>query len=409
MSGEKGAYPLVAGIVYKSFPPPPLDGPSQPDQLRLNTFARTRFNEYRFLSFKSFENNCLTMATSSKSRPRRVLPARAVRSAYQRERGPASRTPLIFEFDQANETDTKGEGEECELRAYDFRTDVNGELIKLRSALRKDFLAEKDPAFRSALVLTRTYSFTNELESTELEIKSPYIQDALRTVIKSYPGTSISTESTGRIVILDEPQCIFHFRNELQAYADASGSPLIESHMDLCMRYMRQSLRKQIASYDVTMTSPQPGLECHLLWMAFKPGQLLYQNIEGVEVLSRLRSIFMDRRELASNPQPLRYRPWVVEAETLKSDGMFVGFVPHIVLIHSYEGCQPLISLPICPLDVHPEKPRIAEEALLRGRQYLSLLRIHHRYYDGLAKFCILGPTNNVNGQKNSEVSAKLP
>lgn len=344
------------------------------------------------------------MESSFRRRPKRILPARAVRSPYQRRRGPTSKPPLVFQFDQLNDIDLEGEGEECELRAYDYMTDIRGQRISLRSALSNDHEDRQDPAFRSAMVFKRDYSETNELKSVELEIRSPYIQNALRSVIKSYPGTSISKESTGRIILRDEPRCLFHFRDELQAYAENSGDAVIESHLGLCLRYMRRSLREQIASYDVTMAISSPSLEHHLLWMAFKPGQLLYQNIEGVEVLSRLRSIFMDREALVYSNQ-VRYRRWVVEAETLKCDGTSVGFVYNIVFIHSYEGCQALVSLPICPLHIHPEKQRITDDALARGRAYLSLLHIHHRHYDGLAKFCPRGPTNDKNWQKHSEVS----
>lgn len=90
------------------------------------------------------------------------------------------------------------------------------------------------------------------------------------------------------------------------------------------------------------MASSRPGLGHHLLWMAFKPGQLLYQNIEGVGVLSRLRLFFMDRRDSPNNHQPPRFRRWVVEAETLKCDGMSVGHIRRVTLIHSYEGIRPL-------------------------------------------------------------------
>lgn len=345
------------------------------------------------------------MESSFRRRPKRVLPARAVRSQYQRRRGAASKTPLVFQFDRPDDINLNGEGEDCELRAYDYRTDIDGQRISLRSALSNDNEDKKDRAFRSALVFRRDYSMTNELESVELEIRSPYIQNALRSVIKSYPGTSISTESTGRIILRDEPRCLFHFRDELQTYADNSGDAVIESHLGLCLRYMRRSLREHIASYDVTMASSSPSLEHHLLWMAFKPGQLLYQNIEGVEVLSRLRSIYLDRGALVHTNKALQYRHWIVEAETLKCDGTSVGFIHRIVPIYSYEGCQPLVSLPICPVHFHPEKQRISDDALLRGRTYLSLLHIHHRHYDGLAKFCPYGPTNDTRWQKHSEVS----
>lgn len=345
------------------------------------------------------------MDSSSRRRPKKVLPARAVRSLYQRQRGPTSQPPLVFEFDRPDEIDVSGEGEECELRAYDYRRGVDGERISLRSSLRNDYEFRRDPAFRSALVFKRDYSDAGELESVELEIRSPHIQNALRTVIKSYPGTSISSESSGRISLRDEPRCLFHFRDELQAYADKSGDAIIQNHLGLCMKYMRQSLREHISSYNATMASSRPGLEHHLLWMAFKPGQLLYQNIEGVDVLSRLRLFFMDRRDSPNNHQPPRFRRWVVEAETLKCDGMSVGHIRRFTLIHSYGGYQALVSLPVCPLEFHPEKQRIMEEVLLRGKSYLSMLHIHHRYYDGLAKFCHSGPTNDTRWQKHSEVS----
>jgi hypothetical protein len=97
----------------------------------------------------------------------------------------------------------------------------------------------KERAHDSALVLTRYYRRNKELEYTELEVRSPYIRAAFRTVIKEYPGMSFGT---GKIIIIDELKCVFYYRYELREYGFTLDNQVAVEHLVFLLNYMYRSL-----------------------------------------------------------------------------------------------------------------------------------------------------------------------
>ncbi|KAH8694493.1 P-loop containing nucleoside triphosphate hydrolase protein [Ilyonectria robusta] len=145
---------------------------------------------------------------------------------------------------------------------------------------------------------------------------------------------------------------------------------------------MAQTLSKEITGFDITVrgATAEPALEHRNLWMAYKPGVLLYYKRNGIEGLLILRQMDFKKRK------DTRLDSWGITSYFIKSNGDSVGHVRHFVIVQHYDGCKPLCQMPIFPLCFHPEKERIASDLLERGKKYLSMLGVHHRFYDGVAK-----------------------
>ncbi|MCJ1381029.1 hypothetical protein MMC17_004138 [Xylographa soralifera] len=273
------------------------------------------------------------------------------------------------------------EGQRCEMHTYESRVDSRGEPVLLRSGCKTDLgNGEKATSYEAALVVTRYYSDLRELETTELKIQSPYIKAALKEVIGSYPGVNI--ESNGPISIVDEPRCLFHYHDELETYASKLRDKQAKDHVDFCLQYTRKVFRRQMDSYETTMQGENaiPRLEFQDLWMAFKPGVLLYYNCEGIDIICRLEHITEYPKCGDSNPY------WHVATEVLASFGTELKRIfLHAKIIH-FHGQISLRELNIFPLVYHQDVRLIKKTILERGRKYVSLLGIHHCSYDGVAE-----------------------
>jgi hypothetical protein len=276
-----------------------------------------------------------------------------------------------------------GRGQLCELHTYEVRYTSKGEAITLQVGSKEELELEKEKSQEAALVLTREYArLTKELLLTKLEVKSPYIKSALRDVMKSYWGVNL--DSYGPITIYDKPHCLFHYRSELKSYAEASDDPRVKQHVGFCLQYMERALRKEIGSYEKLMgDGATPGLEYSNLWMAFRPDDLLYQRLNGHDIICRLRYIDEDS-EFLNNHHIQEF--WSIRTERVEFDGEDFVYSRHNVKIIKYDGYRPLSQLEIFPLQYLPDKGRIAQDLLARGRKYVSLSGIHYKHYEGAAE-----------------------
>jgi len=289
----------------------------------------------------------------------------------------------------------KHQGEKCEIHLYERRFNTRGEPVILQSGSRSDLVWAVESSIEAALVVTRFYNHRKELESTQLEIKSPYIREAMKTVIGSYPGVNIN--SGGPILVPGDPMCLFHYRNELHSYASKCQNKKAREHILFCLKYLSKVLNREIMSYEELMQNEDaaPGLECPNLWMAFKPGTLLYARKEhGIDVISRLRS-------MAKVKSPLQHEYWTLVTEIITCDGSDFRFVSEVVRILNYDGYRPLTQLGIYPLEYHRDAEGVRTNLVARGKTYVSMLGAHHCSYDGAAWL----DDWHGNGQQCSNVS----
>lgn len=276
-----------------------------------------------------------------------------------------------------------GEGEDCELHVYEERFDTRGQKTLLRVGTKTNLNVAEDKSPRACLVVIRRYSYLKELVQTSLEVRSPYVRKALRDVVKAYPGVAMN--STGRIVIHDEPRCLFHYQDEVRAYVRTYGHTEMERHVELCLQYMTITLRKEVSIYDETVEKApkNAGLEHQDLWMAYKPGAILYEIIDGKVALSRLLSMEFREGKLHNRERNNQEDFWELDTKVIRCQGSAFQYCSRIATIYKYEGSKPFTELHIFPLNYHVDHQRIRDDLISRGRKFTSLLGIHYQLYDG--------------------------
>ncbi|KAJ4355399.1 uncharacterized protein N0V89_003415 [Didymosphaeria variabile] len=275
-------------------------------------------------------------------------------------------------------------GEICELHVYETRFNSKGEEVVLQIGATEGLDIEEIRSPDAALVLMRNYDATKALKGTTLEIRSPYMRKAMAEIIRDYPG--VDTQTAGILKISGKPHCVFHYRKELYAYAQASDDEDVKEHVTYLLKYMEQALRKEIATYETHMmaNTESPGLDFDSLWMTFRPGDLLYHSRNGDGQICRLKSMRME----TDNLRPLRYaKYWYLRCEIINCDGEDFIYSWDDTRIFTYDGYRPLSNLNIIPLQFHKDQMSIRESLLVRGKTFLSLLGVHHRSYRGTARF----------------------
>jgi len=291
---------------------------------------------------------------------------------------PVNQDPFAYVGKTTADEFPSTQGELCELHSYDSRFNSKGEQIVLRTGSKYDFENEAIKSPEAALVLTR-YISLGKVHSTSLEIRSPYIKKALKEVIGSYPGVNIDSERSVRLY--DKPKCLFHYRLELEKYAEASDDAPMNQHVAFCLGDMERALSKELSIYNSVMAgnTAMPRLNFDELWMAFKPGSLIYMRDQDSEYVYKFRDMDEDEDNRGR-------RFWALEVDGVESNGKTFGLVERICHIHRFDGYKPLTDLAIFPLVLHPEVDRIREKLLARGKKYVAHSGTHYRMYDGVQK-----------------------
>lgn len=265
-------------------------------------------------------------------------------------------------------------GRKCEVQEYESRYNLKGEQV-LKKVEDKKKVDDEDDNSRYAIVSYKYYSRDGALESRSLEILSPHIQLALRTVIKQYPSVSFYADM---INIPGLPKCIFHYRNELAEYRDKLKDTVAKLHITLVLRLMERELGRSTKLYKALVESANapPAIGFDDLWMPYRPGELLVTGLRERERVLELEETYKDH-ECPKN--------WIVAAKALTHDGTSFGYVRETFQINPFEGSKFVKDLLIYPLRYHEDQQTLTEKLIERGRKFASLKGSHYLAYDGIS------------------------
>lgn len=266
----------------------------------------------------------------------------------------------------------------CEVKEYEERRNLKGEKV-LKEVVAKVEVDEKKDGKEYVMKSYKSYGSDGVLESSRLEIYSPHIQEALREVIKEYPGVSFC----GDLLILHGTlKCVFHYRKELESYRQTVQDRIAKLHIHLLLRFMEKNLKTEIRSYEANVaTSPSsPAIEFKDLWMVFLPGEPV---ITGQDEMNQILSL-VSTKLVKTNGNTV----WMVIGKCFTHDGKDFGYLHKHINIEPYQGTKTITSLPILPLRYYgddAEIGRVRRQHIARGKKFCSLKGNHHRFYNGRA------------------------
>ncbi|KAF7514312.1 hypothetical protein GJ744_000082 [Endocarpon pusillum] len=292
----------------------------------------------------------------------------------------------LFRFDFQDFNDKRAEGLNCQLIKYDSKVNSQGNRVRLeveRNANKLEYEDEDD--FRGddpALVLTRYFSRTGIILHSELQIRSIHMQNALRKCIAEYPEIQFHTNP---IVMNNSPRYLFFYLEELGAYGRTLDDPVASCHIMYLLRYMEHCFHSAMRTYRnfVKVTTSMAALDWQNLWMVFRPGTLVYREaVSGSPLLSKVEAINICE---CSNPLHA-HNFWTIKVANVDFTGRHYEWSTTKLELKSFDGFRRLNVLPVFPLDYHPDKDRIFQRLVERGKKFLDFSDVHYKQYDGVTR-----------------------
>ncbi|KAK4199253.1 P-loop containing nucleoside triphosphate hydrolase protein [Triangularia verruculosa] len=326
--------------------------------------------------------------------------------------GSDAASPALFDFSDAFGAGTarphrEGTGLSCQLKSYDSLYNATGyrQLLQTGSSasLEDDRYAH---SFKAALIVTRFFKRDRSIEYTELQIRSPHMKAAIKSVIPAYRTLDIVAQ---HIVLRDESQCIFHFRNKLMAYGNSTQDQRASRHISFLIQYVYGSLASSILSFIALMENPAlvPSFDFLNLWMVFRPGDLVYIKGSSQKRIGHgcvYRFVKMERCKCE-----VRFcskSKWDLTLEGINYDGTAFGYMTTFISISPFDGNRQIRDLVAFPLKYHPEEQSLRQRLLLRGAKFAQLHGQHYRQYSGIAS--MFGFDHNSRSGKDIMVEGRI-
>jgi hypothetical protein len=118
----------------------------------------------------------------------------------------------------------------------------------------------------------------------------------------------------------------------------------------------------------------------NLLWALFRPNAEVYATCRGT---GAPRCVIYNHCEEMKRRDGSRYLH--LSTRCLNSDGRVLGETTVGIEIDIFRGARRIELLSAYPLEYHPEPDTTRRQLIEYGRQYVSLMGIHHRQYEGTA------------------------
>ncbi|KAL8403740.1 hypothetical protein RB594_008845 [Gaeumannomyces avenae] len=199
---------------------------------------------------------------------------------------------------------------------------------------------------------------------------------ALREVIGSFPGISFFTDE---ITLGFPPRCLYHYRSELQVYADKlkEEEPGSEGavHMVVLMDFINEHFADTIK--EAENLGKEGLISYDLLWTIFRPGMLIYSTVLGQARAFKLNSYAYQSTTCGEF--------LALQCQHVDFDGDDFGTRQTSLPVRRMEGAVPIDALSSFPMLLHPNPEQATRELLERGRKWEAHAGQHFVQYRGVA------------------------
>ncbi|KEF58304.1 uncharacterized protein A1O9_06230 [Exophiala aquamarina CBS 119918] len=233
----------------------------------------------------------------------------------------------------------------------------------------------------------RKFDWEQKYQGTVVDIKSTPLKDSLHHIMAGVKGVSL----VGETLHMD-PNMLFLYLEEMRNYVD-----ILEQSASTRKRKERKALATQIQHLRVmvryldkdfaeTKRNLYPMLENNqitfdLLWALYKPNTIAYCSTYGDSDEGRAFKI-----DFATKDQNFMKGVWYnVEGRYLEYDGKSFGMGTLHNEVQAFQGVRKISSLECFPLQYHRDPKKIREQLIERGKKFVQLQGMNHRYHKGMA------------------------
>lgn len=234
--------------------------------------------------------------------------------------------------------------------------------------------------------------------STEMAIRSPSVQKALRSAIKYYPGQKLA----GKKIIVPEPYYVlFHHQKELESIAtdlkngttpmkcttncqdDDTIRPYDENaldHIQVLLAFLNARMKKKIEAEERRYRLEPPRATFEMMWMLLKPGTQVYSERAGELDGFIVKSIEPLKTAGAGELSAYKLVLW-----SLDFDGQCTRRVRKDRFINAFDGERDIIGLETFPVSLEVDGIKVP----LRPERWEKLIKRGDKYWEYLKKGCV--------------------
>lgn len=274
--------------------------------------------------------------------------------------------PPVPELIQARKTTESrgGYGSKCDFFCLDGRYNKKGDYELKPSTLPLDAEAQDDRAWAEyAIISTRLFDQKGKQYSSTLEITSPHILKALRSVAPYYPDAPVITKKG---VTYEHPYTLLvHCFRDLQDHRDQSVDDDVKLHISLLIRVIRLEMGAKLDTLEALLSVNK--ITYALAWIIFRPGKIVYTEINDAPEQYRVHSSEYVARDMGT-VKFLR-----VFVEQIDFDGKEFRARKSFIIISAFNGVAPIVSLAVYPSEFHPEYNTTIQSIAERGHKWYGI------------------------------------
>ncbi|KAJ4322672.1 hypothetical protein N0V84_004697 [Fusarium piperis] len=265
----------------------------------------------------------------------------------------------------------------------DDSSDSDNEVIKTRHLRSRPRHKRADKKFGDISLLLRR-KFAQHVEGLRekgrrLEVQSTQLQAELRHLLQDVSGDMNWDEDP--IKICQPYQVLFHGRERIAAIVNHNGNDekTQELHLVHDFIHREEGLKTTLKRYSQCV--PHGQISFDLLWTIYMPTKILVSTFEGT--LECYRCIRVS--DLITTPTG--EESYHITLESINFNGSQVGKTMCTTTLTGFKGVRNISSLPLTPLDGHPQEVDIRALMTSRHAQFQALIKAgySHKHYQGLA------------------------
>jgi hypothetical protein len=313
---------------------------------------------------------------------------------------PGDNEPHPREGDPVQETESTNQASKI-LYRYLVKDD-NGDIVEKEESPNpiKVRMDDKAEGLTDQIVLevitTREVSkslssiFRKRPPYTVVKIHSQHLINALRQVIRYYPGVNLS----GVPVTIQDPfMPLVHYTKELEEYKtnhppghDEDLISTTNSHIDILLGFLDQRLGQELQMERERHLRQPPVATFEYLWFLFRPGDQVFDRDPDPDTSGYrdeyepyvLSMIIPPKIEITN----YEFLLWRIDDSGV---GSCLGPCEELREIDEFEGEKEISSLAVCPRAFLPNQLQVEEKFIARGRKVVSLFEPAYMEYTGRA------------------------
>jgi hypothetical protein len=233
----------------------------------------------------------------------------------------------------------------------------------------------------------RKFDWEQKYQGTIVDIKSKPLKESLQHIMAGVKGVSL----VGETLHMD-PNMLFLYLEEMREYADTldqsatsrkrkekKALTLQAQHLRVMVRYLDKDFAEIKKNLYPMLENNQITFD--LLWALYKPNAIAYCSTYGDQDEGRAFKI-----DFATKEVNFMKGSWYnVEGRYLEYDGKSFGMGTLHTEVSSFQGVRKISSLECFPLQYHKDAEKIREQLIERGKKFVQLQGMNHRYHKGMA------------------------